>query len=382
MKKIIYIQYTDPIHWPVVIHGSNILGAKGWSVLFLGAHCISDPSKRFEMDLHENIKIKMLRYVAPGLLQKIQFMFFNIWILLHLLFWRPDVIYAIEKLVCPISLFIKKFFSVKLIYHELLCVNNEQDIRPKFLINSRRKLAKITDLCVLPNKPRLEKFIGEVGDFKNAIYTHAYPPLEEVKYLPELKRNSSSRLKLFYHGMIGPDRLPLQLFEAIEELSGKVELCIAGSDGSGGYNYSSVIKSEIKKRGLEETVRYIGLIKKRENLLKECSNADIGLSLVQVRKINGVEPEFDMAGGAQRPFEYMALGLIPLVPDLDDWKELFVKTGYGYSCDPDDSEDIKEVLMQLYINKDSLFDIGERNRQKILNDWNYNFEFKKIEQFL
>ena len=66
----------------------------------------------------------------------------------------------------------------------------------------------------------------------------------------------------------------------------------------------------------------------------------------------------------------------------DDWKELFVKTGYGYSCDPDDSEDIKEVLMQLYINKDSLFDIGERNRQKILNDWNYNFEFKKIEQFL
>ena len=103
---------------------------------------------------------------------------------------------------------------------------------------------------------------------------------------------------------------------------------------------------------------------------------------MQVRKINGVEPEFDMAGGAQRPFEYMALGLIPLVPDLDSWKELFVKTGYGYSCDPDDSEDIKEVLMQLYINKDSLFDIGERNRQKILNDWNYNFEFKKIEQFL
>ena len=45
MKKIIYIQYTDPIHWPVVIHGSNILGAKGWSVLFLGAHCISDQSK-------------------------------------------------------------------------------------------------------------------------------------------------------------------------------------------------------------------------------------------------------------------------------------------------------------------------------------------------
>ena len=98
------------------------------------------------MDLHENIKIKMLRYVAPGLLQKIQFMFFNIWILLHLLFWRPDIIYAIEKLVCPISLFIKKDFSVKLINHELLCVNNEQDIRPKFLINSRRKLAKITGL--------------------------------------------------------------------------------------------------------------------------------------------------------------------------------------------------------------------------------------------
>ena len=382
MKKILYIQFTDPIHWPVIMHGANILGKKNWDILFLGAHNIPDSSQRIQMDLNHNIRIKMLAYCAPGLMQKLQYLFYNLWVLFYLYAWKPDVVYVAEKMLCPVANFIKKNSSVILIYNELLCVNDESDISPKFLINARRKTAKIADLCILPNQPRLNKFINELGDYSNTIYTHSYPPLDEIKSLPIKEKSSQSKLKIFYHGMIGPDRLPLQLFEAIEDLKASVELTIAGVDLSGPTGYSSIIKDLIIKKDLVESVNYIGLIQDRHDLLKACSKADVGLSLVQKSIQNGIEPEFDMAGGAQRPFEHMALGLVPLVTDVKDWHELFVIDGYGFSCNPDDTISIKELLLDLYKRKDELYEIGQKNREKILNDWNYDYEFKKIEYFL
>ncbi len=382
MKKILYIQFTDPIHWPVIMHGANILGKKNWDILFLGAHNIPDPSQRIQMDLNHNIRIKMLAYCKTGLMKKLQYFFYNLWVLFYLYTWKPDVVYVVEKILCPIANFIKKNSKVILIYNELLCVNNELDISPRFLIKARRKTAKLANLCVLPNQPRLNKFINEVGDYQNTIYTHAYPPLDEVKSLPIKEQSSESKLKLFYHGMIGPDRLPLQLFEAIEDLKHSVELTIAGIDISGPSGYSSIIKDEIIKRDLTQTVNYIGLIKKRKDLLRECSKADIGLCLVQKNFQNGIEPEFDMAGGAQRPFEHMALGLVPLVTDVKDWHELFVLDGFGFSCDPNDKNSIKELLLDLHKRKDELYEIGQKNREKILSTWNYDYDFKKIEKFI
>ena len=80
MKKILYIQFTDPIHWPVIMHGANILGKKNWDILFLGAHNIPDSSQRIQMDLNHNIRIKMLAYCAPGLMQKLQYLFYNLFV--------------------------------------------------------------------------------------------------------------------------------------------------------------------------------------------------------------------------------------------------------------------------------------------------------------
>ena len=36
MKKILYIQFTNPVHWPVLMHGANILAEKESQILMLG----------------------------------------------------------------------------------------------------------------------------------------------------------------------------------------------------------------------------------------------------------------------------------------------------------------------------------------------------------
>ena len=146
----------------------------------------------------------------------------------------------------------------------------------------------------------------------------------------------------------------------------------------GKHNYGLIIQEEIKKRGLEENIKYVGLIKERSDLHRQCSKADVGLTLTG----KAVNREFRSEGGSQRPFEVMGLGLVPLVTNLKEWEDFFVKDGYAYSCDSDSVDSIKKKLEFLYENKNSLHRIGERNKRKILEEWNYNIEFKKVEKYI
>ena len=398
MKKILYIQYTDPFLWPVVVHGSNILAAKGYKVLFLGVQSVSDVSKRIDMTLNDNVTIKLLWYLNPGAWQKIQYVFFNLWVLMHFVFWRPHVIYASEKLVCPVAYVIKILRKkTKLIYFEPIYLGEGVQIRPEFVRASRQRLARVADLCLVPNEARLVKFIEDVGDHGNTIFAHNFPRHQEFKGILFRKNPETEKLKLFCFGFLGPDKLPFQLFEALEELKDKVELVIAGIDRYRGPNrgksYSEIIRNEIKERELEKNVRYVGLIKKRGDLLQQCSKAEVGLAFTGKTIVKDVKskfttegdvkmPEFSMAGTSQRPFEYMGLGLVPLVSDLKEWEEFFVKDGYAFSCNPESSDSIKETLLYLYGNRDLLFEKGKRNKEKILSDWNYNNEFQKIQKYI
>ena len=394
MKRILYIQYVDPFLWPVLVHGSNLLADKGNKIIFLGSQSVAKSSDRIKMRIHQNIKIKLLGYVSPGLLQKIHYLFFNIWILAHVLIWRPNVVYASEKLVCPIAYLIKKFFRrIKLIYFEPIFLGSDVEIQPKLVREYRKKLAAIADLCMLPNEPRLEKFIEDVGDHGNAIFVYNLPRHQEFEEIPIREQNMKEKLKLFCFGFLGPDKLPLKLFEALEELKDEVELVIAGIDSGGMENYSSKINEQIKKRSLENNVNLVGLIKKRSDLLEQCSKADVGLAFTGKTTVVNIQtkfttegdvlvPEFSMAGTSQRPFEYMGLGLVLLVTDLKEWEDFFVKDGYGYSCDSESSESIKDVLLELYQKKDELYEQGKSNKEKILSEWNYSNEFKKVEKYI
>ena len=377
MKKALYIQFFNPMHCPVLIHGCNILSRKGWKLLLLGAQNIANPSNRMEMKLHKNITIKLLEYAKPGIQQRLQYLHFNLWILLTIIFWRPQVLYASEKLVCPIAYIIKIFSKrIKVIYFEPMYAGEGFQIRPRFVRVARARLARIADLCLVPNEARLEKFVGDVGTCENIIFVHQFPRREEFLDIPlKEKPAGTGRLKLFSFGHIGPDRLPIQLFEALEKLKDKVELIISGVVPEGTQNYGSTIKKEIKNRGLEGNIEYVGLIKKRNDLYRQCSKADVGLTLTG----KTVKPEFRTEGGSQRPFEMMGLGLVPLVSDLKEWEDFFVKDGYAYSCNPDSVDSIKTTLEFLYENRSALYEIGERNKKKILEEWNYNSEFKKVE---
>ena len=153
-------------------------------------------------------------------------------------------------MVCPVAYVIKILSKkTKLIYFEPIYLGEGVQIKPEFVRVSRQRLARIADLCLVPNEARLVKFLGDVGDHGNTIFAHNFPRDQEFKGIPFRENPETGKLKLFCFGFLGLDKLPLQLFEALEELKDKVELVVAGIDRYRGPNrgnsYSAIIRNEI-----------------------------------------------------------------------------------------------------------------------------------------
>jgi glycosyltransferase involved in cell wall biosynthesis len=85
-----------------------------------------------------------------------------------------------------------------------------------------------------------------------------------------------------------------------------------------------------------------------------------------------------MVGASNKPFDYLSSGLALLVSDLPDWRTNYVEMGYGLACDPDDPESIATALRWFLNHQVEMRAMGERGRQRIATEWNYEKEFLPI----
>ena len=87
-----------------------------------------------------------------------------------------------------------------------------------------------------------------------------------------------------------------------------------------------------------------------------------------------------MTGASNKPFDYLASGLALLVSDLPDWRTMFVDNGYALAVDPTDPASIATAVSWLLEHPDELRAMGERGRQRILCEWNYEKQFAPVLQ--
>jgi glycosyltransferase involved in cell wall biosynthesis len=85
-----------------------------------------------------------------------------------------------------------------------------------------------------------------------------------------------------------------------------------------------------------------------------------------------------MVGASNKPFDCLASGLPLLVPDLEDWRRLYVAPGYALACDPEDPESIAAALEWLLTHPSERWQMGERGRQRVLDEWNYERQFAHV----
>jgi glycosyltransferase involved in cell wall biosynthesis len=378
-RRILYIQYTNPAGYPPLEHSSRILADRGWQVMFLGTGAHGADSLEFPS--HANIEVRRWKFQHSGFRQKVHFLRFNFWVLSTAITWRPNWIYASDLLACPVGLPLKKL-GFRVLYHEHDSPEKVEGRRAKvenfsnpsafqrFLLWTRKKLARCADLCVLPNEGRAELFKQQTETSRSAVLVMNCPRREEINAI----KGSSEQVILYYHGNISPKLLPETLLEALREIR-TIRLLAIGYTTTGNESYPVQFRGRAGDLGVLDQIELMGP-RQRTELLARARGCTIGWAAIPIdrKNFNFVT----MAGASNKVFDYMACRLALLTSDLPDWKEMFVEPGYARSCNPEDSESIAAALRWFCDHLDETRIMGERGGDRVAQEWNYEKQFEPV----
>jgi len=155
-----------------------------------------------------------------------------------------------------------------------------------------------------------------------------------------------------------------------------VTLTVVGYETTGARGYVDTLRSRARELGIGDRLEIAGTLALRSELIAMCRQHDVGLALMP---LESGDPNMEsMAGASNKPYDYLACGLALLVSALSDWEEMFVKPGYGISCDPSSPESLAAALGILAAQPETARIMGERGRQRVLREWNYEHQFQPI----
>jgi glycosyltransferase involved in cell wall biosynthesis len=373
--KALYIQYTNPACYPPLEHSSKILADAGWQIVFLGTGADRGADKLRFLS-YPQIRVKQMPYCTVRQLRKIHYLIYLIWVLIWTLGWRPRWVYASDPLVCPIAIWLKQLFKIKILYHEHDSPD-ESDRQlswsAQFIRRARKLLGQRADLCILPNETRTQLFSKTTGR-KDNLFTIWNCPLKKDAITP-INFSKRDGLKVLYHGSIVPDRLPLSVIEALAILPERVMLLLIGYETVGHEGYLTQLLSKASDLRIEKRVQYHGLMQRQE-LLEFSRECDLGLVLMpnNTKNLNMQH----MTGASCKAFDYLACGLPLLVSDLPEWKQMYVAPGYGLACNPDDPKSIAGAIQWYLSHLTEMKTMGAAGCRRIVNEWNYETEIAKI----
>jgi glycosyltransferase involved in cell wall biosynthesis len=372
MPRVLYTQYTNPAGYPPLEHSSQILADAGWQVMFLGTGALGSNSLRFPP--HPNISVKRLRFWPPGFIQKVHYLVYCVWILAWMIAWRPDWIYASDLLSCPVALALSFVPGLRVIYHE----HDSPAPWPtttsgKVALWMRRQMARRVFCSVLPNEARAEHFKADTATTRPVLRVWNCPRKSEISH--PRSPVATEDTWLLYHGSIVPDRLPLSVLIAMANLPDCVKLRIIGYETVGSRGYVTTIRDSARHLGISHRLEILGPMPRFE-LLGYCQRSDIGLALMPM--ITDDANMLAMSGASNKVFDYMARGLAVVVSDLGDWRNLYVAPGYGVACNPNDAASVEEALRSLIAEPPRFRAMGEKGRQRVDQEWNYEAQFEKV----
>jgi glycosyltransferase involved in cell wall biosynthesis len=369
-RRILYVQYTNPCGYPPVLHSAEILAARGWEVLFLGTQALG--FETWSPPVRPGIRFKHLAYSDSGWKRVLQYPWFSVWCLFWTLRWRPAWIYASDVMACIPALLLRGFAGARILYHE-------HDSPPvdfqetagwwsRICLWARRKTAQIAEFCILPNENRARAFQKQTGTSKEVKVVWNTPLRGEVS---APKRHPEGCLKLLYHGSVVPARVPLSVIHAIKKLGYPLVLHVVGYETLGSLGYMEQLRRTAAELGIPEALEFVGVLQ-RDELMAYCQTCDVGLAIVHPPADSNL---VDLLGASNKVFDYMACGLALIVPQAPSWQTFLP---YGVACDPADADSIAGALRYFCEQPAAMRLMGERGRQRILEQWNYETDFRPV----
>ncbi len=182
-----------------------------------------------------------------------------------------------------------------------------------------------------------------------------------------------------YHGSIVPERLPLPIIRALSLMPKKVHLTVLGYESAWQEGYVNELRRYAASLGVADQLKIVEPLPRSEMMIHGQA-CDVGICLMPLAS-QDVNFRY-MTGASNKPFDYLACGMALLTSDLADWKKMYVESGYGLACDPGNPESIAAELRWFFDHPAETRAMGERGRQRILSEWNYNNQFMPVMQKL
>jgi len=186
----------------------------------------------------------------------------------------------------------------------------------------------------------------------------------------------ASGLKVLYQGSIVPARLPATVVHALAKLPDAVSLVVAGYETAGYPGYVESLRREAVALGIDHRVTFTGTVPTRDALMTLCRTCDLGLALMPASSADINERA--MVGASNKAFDYLACGLALLMSDLPSWRETFADAGFGRVCDPESPGSLAAALRWFLEHPGERIAMGERGRQRVAADWNYDHQFAPV----
>ena len=368
--RVLFVQYTNPAGFPPIERAARILKHSGREVRLVGADGIgTDPLAARTL---RDLDVRLVSRAGRGIVQKLQYARFLLVCAYHILTWRPDWVYASDTFAAPIGV-VGRIAGVRVIYHEHDAPTDPSPtVFIRLILRARRMLLGLATILVTPNEERSSAMSAEAGG-RTVLTVWNCPSRSEVQGIRHAIPNGA--LKLVYHGSIVPGRPPIAIVDAMARANDHVELHVTGYETQGSRGYTADIMRRARERGIGDRV-FIGGAVPREELLVRASRCDLGLCFMPADNANFNEAR--MAGASNKAFEYLACGVPIVVSDLPDWRRIFVDREVAWACDPSDVEGMTELLGTASADRLQLRRMGERGRELIIKEWNYETQFAPV----
>lgn len=369
-RRILYASYTNLANYPPLEHSSEILADAGWQVLMMGTR--HPGPEEIRSPAHDHIEERYWTFYPAGLWQKVHYLLFCAGVLLAAIRWRVGWLYLSDQAVTPVACVARYIPGLRVVYHEHDTASGSGGLSvfQRLMQKTRNATVRTAEICVWPNLRRAEISAPHRRD---AIIVWNCPRRQEAA-LP--RTTPAAGVGVFYHGSINAARLPATVVEALALLPADFRLTIAGYETLGSVGHIAQLFATAERLGVAQRVRYLGEIPYRADLMAECRKADIGLAFMPLDAVD--INEANMTGASNKPFDYLACGLALLVSDRPDWRAAVVDTGLGLTCDPRSATSIAAALRQLSERPKDMRKMGERGRQRVLAEWNYEAQFRPV----
>jgi glycosyltransferase involved in cell wall biosynthesis len=378
--KVLYLQYTNPAAYPPLQHGSQVLARKGWDIHFMGLQGRS--GSHLEFPPFPRIQVFRMPPCAPGLRQKMHYLRYVAWTAWHAWRTRPDWIYCSESLSSLPGLGARALSGARVVFHE-----HDSPTQPKadeswfshFCHRRRHSIAMKADAVVLPNQKRLEAFLAEHNTPARSFCIWNCPSLSDI---PETsgEKPEGGTLRILYHGTIVPERFPLTTLKALADCGRDVTIRLIGYEVPGMMGYTESLKAEAARLGVAERFECLGTLPQRSDLMARAAECQVGLSLLQYRSTD-INMRH-MVGASNKPFDYLSQGLALIVPREPEWEAMYVQEGCALACEPENVEELTQVFQWLADHRTEVTAMGERGRQLIATQWNYECQFQPLVEMM